>query len=369
VIGLLAFACSAEPDPDAALEPEPSPFETCDSASLDQLAQKHGFMPVFEACGSNQFLDAVWSTDGHRLYSRRGMTHQLLIDERGKQRTKAVPTSLPVGTVVWTTATRLVLPLGPAADGGTVERLAIYDSETEALAYVDLPAEWKAATDLMRTLDPNVVLLTAQIGEERKVVRIDLQSKLTSEPFPWLGPVDTFTYTEAGRAVVAGRDNTVTLYDPDTGKARAQWSPATRGVMHPLGEWLVLEHLGAPVNVFQPLGLDEMTPDARVAALKQAEAQAALQPEDYPTQVRPPTLSFVNTKDAKRYVLSAVQGTHFQWWEGRDYFGSLISWGFERKQLRRNVLLGDLTERMMLTQQGRIAPGVEDPAKEQGDAP
>jgi hypothetical protein len=367
VIWLLSLACSSEPS-ESTEEAAPSPFESCDPAGLEALATEHGFTMVFEPCGSNQFLDAVWSTDGHRLYFRRGMNHQVLTDDRGKQSTKMVPTSIPIGTAVWTTASRLVLPLGHSAEGGTVDRLAVYDAETEALSYFDLPATWSAPTDLMRTDDPNVLLLTAQIGEERKVVRFDLRSKEDSEPFPWLGPVDSFTYTAAGNALLAGKDGTVILYDPTTGKPRGQWSPAIRGTMHPKGEWLVLEHLGAPVSVFQPLGLDRMMPAERDRALQQAEAQAALQPADYPTEVRPPMLSFVNANDAKRYVLTAAQGTRFQWWEGRDYFGSFISWGFERKQLRRNVLLGDLAGRMLLSAEGRIAPGVEDPARTPVDA-
>lgn len=362
MIWLAFLACSSTPPEGAPAEAAPSPFESCDPAALESLATKHGFTLVFEPCGSNPFLDAAWSTDGHSLYYRRGMSHEIMIDERGRQKVKMVPTSIPIGSVAWTSADRLVLPLGRASDGGTVNRLAVYDVSTEALAYVDLPEGWELPTDLMRTPDPNVLLLSAVIGETRKVMQFDVQSQQASEPFPWLGPVDTFTYTAAGSAVVAGVGQTVTLYDPATGKARGQWSPAIRGVMHPRGEWLVLEHLGASVSVFQPLGLDEMSPGEKARALKLAEDQAALQPDDFPREVRPPMLSFVNAADAKRYLLTAAQGTHFQWWEGRDYFASFISWGFERKQMRRNVLLGDLANRMLMTEQGRMAPGVEDPA-------
>ncbi|MEZ4234885.1 MAG: M14 family zinc carboxypeptidase [Myxococcota bacterium] len=79
-------------------------------------------------------------------------------------------------------------------------------------------------TDLARTAKPTGVVFSAIEDDDasgaRKVFEADLTTGQIVEPFPWLGPVDTFTYTAAGNGVVATTDQTVTLYDAETGKKR-----------------------------------------------------------------------------------------------------------------------------------------------------
>jgi hypothetical protein len=69
-------------------------------------------------------------------------------------------------------------------------------------------------------------------------------------------------------------------------------------------------------------------------------------------------LSFVDTTTGRRYLLTGIQGTHFAWYETKDYYGSFLSWGFEQKQFRRNVLLGDLAKRLLNAAEGRMMLGV-----------
>ncbi|MEQ1570333.1 MAG: hypothetical protein ABMA64_32160 [Myxococcota bacterium] len=348
------FGC-AEPegDPAAAEVPTSSPFESCNPTEIEQLAAKHGFQLVFEPCGTNSFLDVAWSTDGHQFYFRRGMTHKVIDAADPRRREKNAPTSIPVGSVGWLSATRLALPLGPSPEvmGGPF-RLAVWDTATEALVYYDLPAELTDPSDLTRTDNQDRLVFSALREGKRTAFGFDLASQQVSEPFPWLLPFDTLTYSAAGNSVVAGVGETVTLYDATTGKVRGMWAPATRGAMHPGGQWLALEHSGEPVSVFHPVGLEEMSPDDQKVALEKAAARASEQPDDYPRQVRPPTLSFVDAKTAKRYLITAVQGSQFEWYETKDYYASFVSWGVERHQVRRNVMLGDLAKWMLKAEQG-----------------
>jgi hypothetical protein len=357
VLALIGCTSPSETPPDAAPTaedeaPGSSPFESCDPKQIDDLASKHGFQLVFEPCGSNSFLDFAWSTDGNRFYYRRGMTHRVVDAANKKRPEQNVPTSIPVGSVAWLSGTTLALPLGPASGITTgPSRIAVWDTVTQALDYFDLPADLSEPTDVMRGANPDEVVFSAVRSgpnpPERHAFEIDLKSREVTDKFPWLLPFDTLTYTAAGNAVVVGVGNTVTLYDAVSGKALGLWSPATRGVMHPGGRWLVLEHTGEPVSVFQPLGLEEMAPQDREAALARAEKQAAAQPPDFPRQVRPPMLSFVDTQTGKRYLTTAIQGSQFEWYEVQDFYGSFTTWGFEQAQFRRNVALGDFAHWML----------------------
>jgi hypothetical protein len=368
VVTILSLLLGCTEEGDAPKTPEGTPFDSCDPKEIESLAQKHGYMLAFEACGSNLFQDFAWSTDGHRLYFQLGMTHHVMDAASKTKATKVVPTPTPIGSVTWVTPTRLVMPIGPAeGKEDAPPRLAIFDTDTGAVFNIELLG-FTEPTDLYRGPDPNRVLLTAKRDGVRRVLEVELSTSTVHEPFPWANDVETFSYTHAGGGVVIGSNNTVTLHDATTGKARGQWSPATRGVLHPKGRWLVLEHLGEPVSVFHPTGIEELPAAEREEALRRAEQKAAELPPEAPRTIRPPTLSFVDTHTARRWLLTAIQGNQFEWYETTDYYGSFVSWGFEQKQLRRNVLLGDNTAWLAAAEQGRHILGLK-PASSEAPAP
>jgi hypothetical protein len=353
------LACEAPTAPPAG-DAAPTPFEACDPVELDRLAKKHAFTPVFDVCSSNQYSSYSWSTDGHRLHFMRGLTHYVMDAASKDKKFETVPTLTPIGSVAWVSENRVVFPVGPPTDGprDAPPRMSVYAADSKALFALNLDGLVEP-NDLQRGATPGEVLFTARRageGTPRQVFRIDLQSGFVTEPFPWLDAVDTFSWSAAARGVVVGVGNTVTLYDPD-GKKLGLWSPATRGSLHPGGRWLVLEHLGEPTNVFQPTDIDELPPAERAAALARAEERAARLPEGIERTVRPPMLSFVDTTTAKRFLITAVQGSRFQWWEKQDFYGSFLSWGFEQKQFRRNVLLGNLGSWLRAAEEGRTMLG------------
>lgn len=351
------FGCASE---SGSGEPEPDPFEACSAAEIESLAEKHGYMLVFEACGSNMFQDMSWSTDGHRLYYQLGMVHHVMDASRTKKPVKVVPTPTPVGSTTWVSPTRLVLPLGPAKEGDVEgpAKLAIYDVDTGSVFNVELE-DLTEPTDLYPGADPSRVLLSAKHSGTRKVFEVDLSTSEIREPFAWLQDVETFSYTAEGKGVVVGKGGVVTLYDAETGKPRGQWSPAKRGVLHKGGRWLALEHEGEPVSVLQPVGIEELPERERQIALAEAEERANQLPPELPRTVRPPTLSFVDTTTAKRFIVTAIQGSQFEWYESSDYYASFVSWGFERRQFRRNILLGDNARWLAGAEQGRNMLGLK----------
>jgi hypothetical protein len=57
-------------------------------------------------------------------------------------------------------------------------------------------------------------------------------------------------------------------------------------------------------------------------------------------------------------MISSVYGSQFQWYEPTPYFGSLMMWGFEGKQMKRNVLLGDMGGRFHMVENDRTMMGI-----------
>lgn len=309
----------------------------CDPAKIEDQAAKNQFQLVFSACGSNAFGDFAWSTDGHKLYYQLGMTSHVLLADHPQRKTGVVPAPTAVGPATWVSATRLVLPVGPdAAVKGGALRLATYDLETNAVTYVDLPADLRDPADLNRTRDPDAIFLTAVRGEApRKLYQVSLVDGATTPALEWLGPIDTFTFTPAADAVVVGRGQTVTVHDATTGQAKGAWTPATRGAIHPKGAWVVLEHEGAPIQL---MSADGETPSG--------------------DPVKPPMLSFANVATGDRWLLETMQGSKFEWYEITDLYGSFVLWGFDGRPYRRNIMLGDLLERAVGTEIDAVESGV-----------
>ena len=309
----------------------------CDTQGIEDQAAKNQFQLAFAACGSNSFGDFAWSTDGHKLYYQLGMTSHVLLADHPQRKTGVVPAPTAIGPAAWVSATRVVVPVGPneEVERGPL-RLATFDLETNAVAYVDLPADLRDPSDLNRTRDPQKLYLTA-IGADgaRKLYEVSLADGATAPALGWLGPIDTFTFTPAADAVVVGRGQTVTVHDATSGAAKGAWTPATRGTIHPKGRWVVLEHEGAPLQLMES---DGKTPSG--------------------DPVKPPMLSFASVDSGGRWLLETIQGSKFEWYEITDLYGSFVLWGFDGRPYRRNIMLGDLLERTTGAEIGVLKPGV-----------
>jgi hypothetical protein len=309
----------------------------CDTAGIEDQAAKNQFQLSFAACGSNSFSDFAWSTDGHKLYYQLGMTQHVLLADRPDKKTIPVPAPTAIGPAAWPTASRVVMPVGPnpEVEEGPL-RLATFDLETNAVTYVDLPKDLRDPADLNRTRKVDSVYLTAVRGEAaRASYEVSLVDGAIEPAFDWLGPVDTFTFTPAADAVMVGRGQTVTLYDATSREAKGAWTPAIRGTIHPKALWVVLEHEGAPYQLMAP---DGETPVG--------------------DPMKPPLLSFAEVQTGGRWLLKDVQGSKFEWYEITDLYGSFVLWGFDGRPYRRNIMLGDLLERMTGAEMGVLKPGI-----------
>jgi hypothetical protein len=134
--------------------------------------------------------------------------------------------------------------------------------------------------------------------------------------------------------------------------------------MHPDGKWMALEHKGEKVSVFyqrrweKQKGRDWEQEKKRVAELEKNL------PAWYDSKVRLPTISFVQMETGKRWGIRTFFGEQFNWYPQTNarakYFGSYILWGFEGKQVNRNVMLGDLMPLLYDMQKGNESNAFEE---------
>ncbi|MFT4624854.1 MAG: hypothetical protein ACI8PZ_003517 [Myxococcota bacterium] len=335
-------------------------FAPCNEQEIKFLATKHNFMTAFRPCGNNNFQHYAWSPDGKHLYFQLVMVGHVMDADQAHKPVVAVPTPSPIGGATWLSNSRLAVPVGGAQglEGGP-DRVALFDIETPQVFYVDLPGVSRPDALQRGRSASEVLLLATDASGHRTVHSVDVADGATSIAFPWLtGEVDTFTLQPDLGVMLIGRGNTVHMYDL-MGAERGSWSPASRGVVHPGGEWLALEHLGAPVSIFYQRAWDELSERARQRELARTQQFIDTLPENYPTEVQPPTLSFVYLPSGDRWLIDSAQGHAFQWYNAMDYYGSFLLWGFESKEFKRNVLLGNFRDRMIHMVDGREMMGVQ----------
>ena len=116
---------------------------------------------------------------------------------------------------------------------------------------------------------------------------------------------------------------------------------------------------GEPVSIFYQRALDELSPEARERELRRVKRFEEQLPSGTPTTVQPPTLSWVDLHSGKRWMLTSAYGDNFQWYESVGHYASFFLWGFEGKQFKRNVALGQLDGRMLSIDKGRDVLGLE----------
>lgn len=357
-LSLLIFGCY---DPTVGTLPDNvgQAFAPCQESEIRFLATKHNFQMSFEPCGNNNFVAYRWSPDGKQLYFQLGETAYVMDAEASNKQTTSVPISSPIGMAEWLSPTRLAVPVGPEVFGEPLpNRIAVYDLEQRSVFY--RPVTAPLVERVLHTGKPGEALLVTRTTPEAKaeLVRLDLADGTTQPAFPWLTAFDTVTYAPVPQRLVVGRGNKVTVYD-EAGDEVTSFEPAQRGTLHPEGRWLALEHEGEETSIFYQRAWDDMTEAQQRRERQRAEKLAASLPASYPKTVRPPMISLVDLTDGARFLLTSAHGTEFQWYEAVPYHASFIFWGFEGKQFKRNVLLGQMGSRLRATELGREFMGVE----------
>lgn len=346
VLGCALSACQPNPDSTTLFQDIGMSFEPCNQAEIKFQNQKHGMMPALAVCGSNHVSHFGWNPDGTHLYFDLTLTGNLLDASQKHKPLATLPLDQPSGNPAWINAQRFAVPLPPDAKvEGAPPRIALYDYQ-QLLLEIKLVPGLEDLADLHRGPDPGTVYFTAvDAAGVRDVYAIDLNTGVVSDPFAWLvGPVTSFTYTWQVERVVVGREGTVRLYD--AAGADLGSFPGFRGVVHPKGQWIAIERDGEEVSVFYQRSWENMNERERAIAEKKAAEVAKKFPEWYPRTVKLPTLEMVHLATGKRGEMRGFYGTNFQWYQAKDFWGSFVLWGYEGRQLNRNVMLGDLTLRL-----------------------
>jgi hypothetical protein len=354
-------ACTGARDPSDAplLQDVGAAFGACNENEARFLAAKHDVRLAFEPCGHNEIGAFAWSPDGTRLYFQLVLSGWIMDADRPTRDLHPIPAPLPAGRPVWVGPRRLVLPLPP--DGGP-PRLAIYDAPdlpgaTGVVRMVDVPG-LHALHELHRDVDDTGVIAVAHAAADtpRTLHRLTLTDGAATPAFEGrLGPVDTFTWSPAHGLALVGRGQRVELRDVHTGEVREGWDHATRGLLSPDGQRVVLEGPGDPISLYFQRTWDELPPAARERELARARRVVEDLPAWAPREVQPPTIQLVDRATGARWTLTAFLGDQVAWYEAAPGWISFALWGFEGKQLKRNTALVDLTHRLP-------APGVDAPA-------
>jgi hypothetical protein len=353
---LVLGACETDPMQGSLSENVGMSFSPCSEAEIRFMTQKHNFMTAFRPCGNNDFTTFSWAPDGKHLYFQLVMTAYVMDAEAENKQTVPVPSRTPIGPAAWLSTNRVAVPEIPLIDDGPAQ-IALFDIEGQTVFHIDLP-KLKSVRAIQRGRTPNELLL---LGDESDgtLYAFDTSDGTLGEAFSWLKtPVDTMSYTHQLDVLVVSRGNATTVHEGASGKAMGTWSPAKRGTLHADGRWLALEHDGEEISIFYQRSWDELSEKARERELRRLQKYEETIKGDFPTRVQPPTLSFVDLHDGKRWMISSVYGSQFQWYEPTPYFGSLMMWGFEGKQMKRNVLLGDMGGRFHMVENDRTMMGI-----------
>lgn len=346
-----------------------SAFAPCNEAEISFYADKHNFMTAFRPCGNNHFESFAWSPDGKQLYFQLGTEHHVMDAESKTKKTRVVPTPSHVGPATWVSATRLVVPVRPGSDASpdAPNQLAVFDVDPEAssLYTKNLPADLAEIQDVQPSDTAEAVLMSVDRGQGRQIVKVVVATGAVEPGFAWLDADDlggqaitNFTYTPEQDALFVATGETVRWFVATTGELRRTIEGARRASLHREGRWLMTELLGKPQSVFYQRAWDELPDQARKREQRRAQRFAEQLPDSYETTVRPPTLSFIDLESDRRWRITSVHGDQFAWYP-MSLFGSFMMWGFEGKQFRKNVLLGNFATRMLSASGGSTYIGVE----------
>lgn len=340
-VPLFLIACQPDPESTSLFRNVGMSFEACNEAEIRFRNERYHLMPALKVCGSNNVAHFAWNPSGTHLYFDLTLTGNLLDASQAHKPLSTLPFDQPTGSPAWITDSRLVVPVAPdPARRKAPERLAIYDTEQRVLSYHPVE-DLLEVSDVHRGSSPSEIYFSAiSKSGERAAYRFDVDEAKVEPAFSWLTtPIDTLSVSPTADAVVVGAGGTVTVYTLE-GEERGSW-PGVRGTVHPRGTWLALEKEGEEVSIFYQRSWENQTRRERELNQQRAERMASRFPDWYPKTVRLPTLEFINLQSGNRGELYQVFGTRFQWYPRQDFYGSFLLWGYEGKQLNRNVQLGD----------------------------
>ncbi|MCB9663383.1 MAG: hypothetical protein H6732_04675 [Alphaproteobacteria bacterium] len=375
---LSACTCSRDPTEGALADNVGEAFAACNEAEIRFLAAKHNVQLVFAPCGSNNFSSYRWAPDGTRIFFQLVLSANVMDANAADKRTITLPIPKPVGSPAWLGDTRVAVPVAAAEEGGDV-RIALYevpatpepgDQAVGTLAgsaeLIPLPG-LVAADQLTRGEGAGELLFAGRRAADGpwEILRLDLGERAVSPAFPSVsGAFDTFTYAAEQGLVVLGHGDTVRVVDAATGEERDRWTPARRGSLDATGRWLLLEHAGSAISVFNQRTWGEISEQARKREEARGEAFAERLPEGMDRVVQPPTLSVADREGGGRWTFTAALGDGATWYPGSPGWISFFLWGFEGKQVKRNVALWDVSGHL-----AAIANGEERFALEPFEAP
>lgn len=291
----------------------------CDPQEQGELVAAEGLQPVFEACGSSDFLHHRWSPGGLRLYYQTGGGSWLL--DGSSRRLDPLPIGLPVGGAIWFDDERLAFPEGGAAGSGVAD----YHVRRNALSVTPLTLEDLGSLERGEGADEVLLLGSPAPGEPRIPYRVRVGSGQARPAFPWLREeVEDFTYRASQRLVAfrpRGRDE-VRIHDAESGEERRRLQGARRAVVSADGRFAVVEGASGPVP--GPV-------DARNGA---GTATAG-------------GLYLLDMGDGRRVELGGIEGSDFQWYDARDYWGSVVLSGIDGRKVHPNLVLVPLSSRLV----------------------
>lgn len=338
-------------------------FADCNAARIRFLAAKHNVQLVFSPCGQNAFKSYAWSPDGLRIaYQLVFSTYVMNADAPGKNNlTLPIPQSL--GPMAWLSPTRLVVAIGPRTPRDPPVRLAIVDlplpdddnPAPSPSQLVTVTAQGVHQVDHLGRAESGEVLLMGKLeGEaESQLYLIDLGSGAPRLAYPWLAPgMDNATAVPGGSKVVVSRGGEVLVHERATGELLRTFPDATRGLLDPTERYLALEHPGPLVSAFGQRAWGEVPEAVRDRERRRTEAFEQRLPEHLRQQVRPPMISLVDLQGGERLTLTSAMGDHFSWYEPAPGWGSFFLWGFEGRQVKRNVTLVRLQPHLSAASEG-----------------
>ena len=360
LFGTFLCACASNSGDGTLSQNVGASFAPCSEAEIKYMAARHNLMTAFRPCGANKFSYFSWSPNGRHLYFQLVMTGYIMDADSPQRQTTAVPTPTPTGPAAWVSATRLVVPVAAGNEDKTEDpRPAIYDIEQSSVMYVTV----SGLTNLraLQAKSASEVLLIADTATTQALIyTIDLADGSHQRVEDWVKtPATSMTYTPTQDVLTVGNENQVTAYKLGTNETIGTWEHASRGTFHPHGTWMALEFLGDQISIFNQRSWNELSEKARareMARIKQFEERL---PDSYQTTIRPPTLSLVDMSNDKRWTLTGFLGDQFQWYLAKPSFMSVMLWGFEGKQYKRNVVLGNLDARMKAMNEEKDFLGVE----------
>lgn len=359
LLALLASACTCSRDPgEGALSDNVGEaFAACNDSEIKFLAAKHNVQLVFAPCGSNNFSSYRWSPDGLRIFFQLVMSSNVMDANAADKRTVTLAVPRPVGSPAWLSPTRVAIPVAPG-DGNPSVRLALdevpatHEPGDQAVGTLGSSVQLVtleglvAADQLVRGVGAGELILAGRRTAEGpwELLRFDVAEAALSPAFPAVTqPFTTFTYAPDLGLVVLGHDDVVSVVDVETGEVLERWEHARRGTLDPYGRWLLLEHAGSAISVFNQRTWGELSEQAKKREDARAAAFAERLPEGMDRQVRPPTLSIADRGAKTRFTLTAALGDGATWYPGTQGWISFFLWGFEGKQVKRNVALWNLT--------------------------